>query len=74
MASVIVLSHQAPGLVRVATPLVAVGLTEAPLDQQVTAEVPAWEAVGLAVVLLVEEAHVLAVAVAGVEGRQIIDQ
>jgi hypothetical protein len=43
--------------------LVAVGLTEAPLDQQVTAGVPAWEAVDSAVVLA-EEPHVLAEAAA----------
>jgi hypothetical protein len=57
--------------------LVAVGLTEAPLDQQVTAEVPAWEAVDSAVVAAAAAAHVLGeahvVAVAGVEGRQTID-
>lgn len=70
MASVIALSHQAPGSVRVAMPLVAVGLTEAPLDRQVTAEVPAWEAVDSAVVLA-EEAH--GVAVAAVEDKQTID-
>ena len=56
--------------------LVAVGLTEAPLDRLVIAEVRAWEAVDSAVVAAVAarvlaEAHV--VAVAGVEGRQTID-
>ena len=40
--------------------LVAVGLTEAPLDRQGTAEVPAWEAVESAVVVVTEEADVLA--------------
>ena len=66
IVSVIALSHQAPGSVRVAMLLVAVGLTEALLDRLVIAEVPAWA-----------EAHVLAeahvVAVAGVEGRQTMD-
>jgi len=56
--------------------LVAVDLTETPLGQQVTAEVPAWEAVDPAVVAA-EEAHALAeahvVAVAGVEDRQTIN-
>ena len=45
IASVIALSHQAPGSVRVATLLVAVGLTEAPLDRPVPAEAPAWAVV-----------------------------
>jgi hypothetical protein len=45
MALVIARSHQVPGSVRVATLLAAVALTEAPLDRQVTAEGPAWEAV-----------------------------
>jgi hypothetical protein len=57
MASVIALSHQDLGSVRVATLLVVVGLTEAPLDRQVTAEVRAWEALDSAVAL-VEEADV----------------
>ena len=56
--------------------LVAVGLTPALLDRLAIAEVPAWEAVGSAV-LAPEEAHVLAeahvVAVADVEDRQTID-
>jgi hypothetical protein len=47
-----------------------VGLTQAPLDRQATAEVQAWEAVDSAVVAA-EEAHV--VAVAGVEDRQTIN-
>jgi hypothetical protein len=59
IASAIGLSHQAPGSVRVAMLLVAVGLTEAPLDRPVIAEVPAWEAVESAVVVA-EEADVLA--------------
>jgi len=50
--------------------LVAVGLTSAPLDRLAIAEVPAWEAVGSAV-LAPEEAHV--VVAVGVEGRQTID-
>jgi hypothetical protein len=62
IASVIALSHQVLGSVRVATLLVAVGLTEAPLDQQVTAEVRAWEVVDSAAVVAEEEADVLAVA------------
>lgn len=62
MASAIALSHPAPGSVRVATPLVALGLTEALLDQQVTAEVAAWEEVDSVVVAPEEAAHVLAVA------------
>ena len=57
-ASVIGLSHQAPDSVQVEMLLVAVGLTEAPLAQQVTAEVPAWEALDSAVVVA-EGAHVL---------------
>jgi hypothetical protein len=77
MASVIALSHQAPGSVRVATLLVAVGLTGAPLDQQVTAEVPAWEAEDSAAVV-VAEAHVLAevhvVAVADVGDDKTVEE
>jgi DUF2950 family protein len=65
MASVIALSHQVPGSVRVATLLVAVGLMEAPLDQQETAEVPAWEAVDSATV----RAEAVALAGAAVEGE-----
>jgi hypothetical protein len=53
MLSEIVVSHPAQDSVRVATLLVAVGLTEAPPDRQVTAEVPAWEAVDSAMVVLV---------------------
>src|SRR5205809_875512 len=45
IASVVALSHQAQGSVRVATLLVGVGLTEAPLDRPVLAEVPAWAVV-----------------------------
>jgi hypothetical protein len=55
--------------------LVAVGLTEAPLDRQVTAEVPAWEAVDSAMVVLVAAgaAGADAVAAAGVvEDRQTV--
>jgi hypothetical protein len=56
--------------------LVGVGLTQAPLDRQATAEVQAWEAVDSAVVAE-EEAHARAeahvVAVAGVEDRQTIN-
>lgn len=70
MVSEIEVSHPAQDSVRVATLLAAAGLTEAPLDRQVTVEVPAWEAVDSAAVA----AHVLAearvVAVEGVEGRQ----
>jgi hypothetical protein len=77
IASVIGLSHPAPGSVRVTTLLVGAGLTEAPLDLQVTAEVPAWEALDSAVAVAEEEAHVLGEerveAVAGVEGSQAID-
>ena len=67
IVSVIALSHQAPDSVRITMLLVGVGLTEAPLDLQVTAEVPAWEAVALAAELVEEadvllEAHVVAVA------------
>ena len=58
MASVIALSHQDLVSVRVATPLVVVGLTGAPLALRVTAAVPAWEALDSAVVP-VEEADVL---------------
>ena len=70
IALAIGLSHQAPGSVRVATLLVALGLTEAPLDLQVTAEGPAWEAVDSVVVALVvvdalPEADVVAVADVG---------
>lgn len=76
IASVIALSHQAPGSVRVATLLVGVGLTAALLDRLAIGEVQAWEALDSAVVVA-EEAHALAVArvaaVAGVEGRQTID-
>ena len=71
IASVIGLSHQAPASVQVTTLLVGVGLTQAPLDRQATAEAPAWEAVDSAVVAE-EEAHVAAVA--GVEDRQTINQ
>jgi len=62
MASVIALSHQGPGSVRVATLLVAVGLTEAPPGRQVTAEAPAWGAVDSAVAVVAEEADAVAVA------------
>ena len=43
-------SRPTQGSVQVATLLAAVGLTEAPLDRPVVAEVPAWEAVDSAVV------------------------
>jgi hypothetical protein len=68
MVSEIVVSHPAQDSVRVATLLVGVGLTEAPLDRQVTAEVPAWEAVDSAMVVLVAAgaAGADAVAAAGV--------
>ena len=61
--SVIGLSHRDPSSVRVTMLLVEVDLTEALLDLQVTAEVPAWEAVDSAVALAGEadvlpEAHV----------------
>jgi hypothetical protein len=62
IASAIALSHQAPGSVRVTTPLVAVGLTQAPPGRQVIAEVPAWEAVDSAAVVVEEAADVVAVA------------
>jgi hypothetical protein len=51
MVSEIVVSHPAQDSVRVATLLVAVGAT--PLDLPVVAEVPAWEAVDSAMVVLV---------------------
>jgi hypothetical protein len=76
MVSEIVVSHPAQGSVRVATLLVGVGLTEAPLDRQVTAEVPAWEAVDSATVALVAAGAAVAedaVAAAGVvEDRQTV--
>jgi hypothetical protein len=75
MVSEIVVSHPAQDSVRVATLLVGVGLTEAPLDRQVTAEVPAWEAVDSAMVVLVAAGAVAedAVAAAGVvEDRQTV--
>jgi hypothetical protein len=56
MALVIALSHPAPGSVRVATLLGVVALTQAPHDQQVTAEAPAWEAADSAMAVA-EEAH-----------------
>jgi len=62
IASAIALSHQAPGSVRVTTLLVVGGLTQAPPGRQVTAEVPAWEAVDSAAVAVAEEADVVAVA------------
>jgi hypothetical protein len=64
VASVIALSHQVPGWVRVATLLVAVGLGATPLDRPVVAEVPAWEAVDSAM------ARAEAVAVAGVAAEE----
>ena len=70
IVSEIVVSHPVQGLVRVAMLLVAVDLTEALLDRQVTAEGPAWEVVDSAVVVA-EEARV--VAAAGVEDRQTIN-
>ena len=65
--SAIDLSHRVPGSVRVTTLLVAVDLTEVPLDQQAAAGGPAWEAVDLTVLLeeradALLEAHVVAVA------------
>ena len=62
MESAIARSHPAPGSVRVATLLVALGLTETLLGRQVAAEVSAWEEVDSAVEVAEEEAHVLAVA------------
>jgi hypothetical protein len=76
MVSEIVVSHPAQDSVRVATLLVAVGLTEAPLDRQVTAEVPAWEAVDSAMVVLVAAGAAVEdaeeAAAGGAEGKQII--
>ena len=76
-ASVIGLSHRDPGSVPITTLLAGADLMEAPLAQQVTAEVPAWEALDSAVVVAEEGAHVLeearVEAVGGVEGRQAID-
>lgn len=69
-ASVIGLSHQAPDSVRVAMLLVALDLTETPRDQQVTAEVPAWEVVEE--VRALEEVPV--VAVAGVEDNRMDEE
>jgi hypothetical protein len=71
MVSEIVVSHPAQDSVRVATLLVGVGLPEAPLDRQVTAEVPAWEAVDSAMVVLVAAGAAVvedAVAAAGAAG------
>ena len=52
IVSVIALSHRAPGSDPIATPLVAAGLTQAPLDRRVLAEAPAWAALGSAVVVV----------------------
>jgi hypothetical protein len=71
MVSEIVVSHPAQDSVRVATLLVGVGLTEALLDRQVTAEVPAWEAVDSAMVAA-GAAGVDAVAAGVVEDRQTV--
>jgi hypothetical protein len=70
--SVIGLSHRDPDSVRVTMLLAGVALTEAPLDRQVTAEVPAWEAVDSAMAraeagALAEDA---AAGAAGAEDRQ----
>jgi hypothetical protein len=66
--SEIAVSHPAQGSGRVATLLVEVGLTGAPLDPPAVAEVPAWAAVEL-VVAVAEDAEA---AEAGAEGNQII--
>jgi hypothetical protein len=70
IASEIAASHPAQGSDRVATLLVAVDLTQAPLDRPAVVEAPAWAAVDSAVVV-VEEAAV-AVAAEGAVGKQII--
>ena len=77
IASVIALSHQAPGSVQVTTLLVAAGLEAPPLDRPVIAEAPAWEAVDSPVVEVVAAVSMVAedaaAAAAGVEDRQTID-
>jgi hypothetical protein len=70
IASVIALSHQAPGSDRAATLLVAVGLGVAPLDPRAVVEAPAWEAVDSAAVV----AEAAVVAVAGAGDKQTIDE
>jgi hypothetical protein len=74
IASVIGLSHQAPGSVRVATLLVGVGLTEAPLDRPVLAEVPVSALVDSATARAEAGAVAedTAAAAAGVEDRPIV--
>jgi hypothetical protein len=75
IASVIGLSHQAPGSVRVTTLLVGVGLTEPPLDRPVLAEVPASAPVDSATARA--EARAVAedaAAAGGVEDRQTVYQ
>jgi predicted benzoate:H+ symporter BenE len=76
MASVIALSHQVPGSVRIITLLVAAGLTEVLLDRQVTVEVPAWEAPDSATVGAEADAVAVAhvVAVADVEDDKRIEE
>ena len=71
IASVVALSHQAQGSVRVATLLVGVGLTEAPLDRPVLAEVPAWAVVDSAMAAE-EEAGVAVAEVA--EDKETVDE
>ena len=63
--------HRAQGSVRVATLLVGVGLTEAPLDRPVLAEVPAWAVVDSAMAAE-EEAGVAVAEVA--EDKETVDE
>jgi len=63
--------HRAQGSVRVVMLLVGVGLGATPLDRPVLAEVPAWEAVDSAMVVVAE----VAVAVAEVaEDKGTVDE
>jgi hypothetical protein len=68
--------HRAPGSDRVATLLVGVGLTEAPLDRPVLAEVPAWAVVDSAMAAEdAEEEAEVGVAVAEVaEDKGTVDE
>jgi hypothetical protein len=68
MVSEIVVSHPAQDSVRVATLLVAVDLGAPPLDLPVLVEVPAWEAVDSAMVVLVVAGAAGADAVAAAGG------
>ena len=71
IASVVALSHQAQGSVRVATLLVGVGLGATPLDRRVIAEVPAWAVVDSAMAAEAEAG--VAVAEVGGADKQTID-